>query len=366
MKRSCRYIGAVIAAAVLLGGCNTPAAFEPQHKTETETVNVTDGMFPQVIEKSISSVQEEKDGEWKEESSEITKWELADVSGIQDSVWILNTGDAASFSSFLDDSFKDVSATVYFHFRTDLNNPQTSVTKSDDGSSRLDVSLNMTGDVVFICNGAKSNFYDVKFGSAEVYMDGSTVFDVDLGGGMAGKINIPSTVKKGELKAFQIAQSDTYFDSVSFGDLPTFDLSSANLNNGVWDTKITNTNAGENSSPELTWDKVDGATQYVVIMIDGTWLHMDVFTTETSLAEGAIGRGSRGEQYVGPYPPTGSTHTYSVFVFALKNEIGKVTLSFDNGANSIEKIYEGLDTDVDGNTGNVIAYARLDGNFTMK
>ena len=93
---------------------------------------------------------------------------------------------------------------------------------------------------------------------------------------------------------------------------------------------------------------------------------MDVFTTETSLTEGAVGRGARGEQYVGPYPPKGTTHTYTVFVFALKDEMGKVPLAFDGGGNSISKIFDGLDVDVNGNSGNVLAYGRLDGNFTRK
>ena len=55
-----------------------------------------------------------------------------------------------------------------------------------------------------------------------------------------------------------------------------------------------------------------------------------------------------------------------VFVFSLKNEAGKVPLSFDAGNNSIDKIYEGLNTDANGNKGNVLAYGRLDGNYTYK
>lgn len=41
-------------------------------------------------------------------------------------------------------------------------------------------------------------------------------------------------------------------------------------------------------------------------------------------------------------------------------------MSFDKGGNSINTIYEGLNTDKDGNTGNVIAYGRLDGNYTQE
>ena len=102
-------------------------------------------------------------------------------------------------------------------------------------------------------------------------------------------------------------------------------------------------------------------------MIDGNWLHMDVFTTETSLAEGAYKRrGGEGAEFVGPYPPRGSTHTYSVFVFALKGEPGKCAFFFDTGGNNINEIFKGLDTDKSGSTGNVLAYGRLDGNYTSK
>jgi phosphatidylethanolamine-binding protein (PEBP) family uncharacterized protein len=100
-------------------------------------------------------------------------------------------------------------------------------------------------------------------------------------------------------------------------------------------------------------------------MIDGSWLHMDVFTTETSLAEGAYGAGSKGEQYVGPYPPKGNPHTYTVFVFALAEEPEDITLLFDSSGNMISNIYDDLDTGASGSTGNVIAYGRLDGNFTL-
>ena len=169
----------------------------------------------------------------------------------------------------------------------------------------------------------------------------------------------------GQSEASLRKKSTTYIGKTIFESVPTFEVTSNDVHNGAWDDKVTNTKYGENLSPDLSWEKVEGASQYVVVMIDGVWLHMDVFTTETSLAEGAIKRGERGNQYVGPYPPTG-THTYSVFVFALKNDMGKVLLAFDAGGNSIDRIYQELNKDKDGNEGNVIAYGRLDGHYTHK
>lgn len=162
-------------------------------------------------------------------------------------------------------------------------------------------------------------------------------------------------------------KSDNYIDTIFFEDVPTFKVTSKCVKNGKWMDKISNTSRGENISPDLYWDAVEGATQYQVIMIDGNWLHMDVSTTATSLEEGEIKKnGGKGSRFVGPYPPLGTTHTYSVFVFALKDEPGKFYMGFDGGGNSINDIYKGLNTDVNGNTGNVIAYGRLDGNYRKK
>ena len=102
----------------------------------------------------------------------------------------------------------------------------------------------------------------------------------------------------GQSEASLRKKSTTYISKTIFESVPTFEVTSNDVHNGAWDDKVTNTKYGENLSPDLSWEKVEGASQYVVVMIDGVWLHMDVFTTETSLAEGAIKRGERGNQYV--------------------------------------------------------------------
>ena len=362
MKKTKKTVAFLLAAALVLGGCGT---FEPQHKTELVTERVESGMFHQVIEKNVSYVQQTKDGEWEEESSEVANWSLAEDYDIQGSVWVMNTNDATALYSGLDDSFKDVPATLYFHFGKDLSNLQTSVKSGDNGDSVLSITFDMTADMIFASQGHKFCFFDVKVSGAEVDMEGSTKLKIDYGEG-EGIISVPAGVETYDLNDYLIKQSDTYIETVAFEDLPTFDISSENLADGVWDPRIANLSSGENMSPELTWEPVEGASQYVVVMIDGGWLHMDVFTTQTSLAAGSVERGERGAQYVGPYPPAGSTHTYTVFVFALRNDMGEVSLMFNTGANSVDIIYSNLDTDADGNTGNVIAYARLDGNYTNK
>lgn len=361
MKKSFRIMSAFVIAALALCGCSA-ARFEPQYKTETETQTVTDGIFPQVIEKSVTYVQNSKDGEWEVDKTETAKWELSQ-SDIPDSVCIINADDAKALYPALDDSFKGQKATVYFHFGTGLGDVQTSVTDAGEGSLKMDITMNCDADIVFKCSGMKVNINGIRVLGGTINPDGTTDLKVDIGEG-EGVLKVPAEVKRAELKDFMAAQSDTYISVVPFEDLPVINVNSSDVKNGVWDTKIANSGGGQNISPDLQWDNVEGASQYVVIMIDGSWLHMDVFTEETSLAEGSYGRGSKGEQYVGPYPPKGTTHTYSVFVFALKDEPGKTPFLFDNGGNNLNDIFSGLDSDKAGNTGNVLAYGRLDGNFT--
>lgn len=72
--------------------------------------------------------------------------------------------------------------------------------------------------------------------------------------------------------------------------------------------------------------------------------------TETTLKEGA----ATSQEYVGPYPPDGSTHPYDIYIFALKNSVEKIKGSFDCSNSFFEKNIAALDTDVNGNTGNII------------
>jgi phosphatidylethanolamine-binding protein (PEBP) family uncharacterized protein len=365
MKTMYMKAAAIVMAFSLLCGCKGKP-FEPQHKTEIETENLSVGIFPQIIEKNVSYIQKEKDGAWEVEKSEETKWDLGDTSVLADSAWRIVADDATSLNPALED-FKGVSAVVYLHFGKDLGEVKAVPGTNADGTPKIDVTFNTVGDLVFCAGVQKFGFEEVKMCAAEVQKDGSAKLTMDWGEGET-VVNIPAKADKLEWKDYLIAKSDTYIKDVPFKDVTTINVTSKTLDNGIWDTKISKTLNGQNVNPELSWDPVEGATQYVVIMLDGGWLHMDYITTNTSMAEGEIDssfRSNRGKQYVGPYPPSGTTHTYTVFVFALKNEMSADNWNFDKGGNYLDKIFEGLNTDKDGNTGNVLAYGRLDGNFTM-
>jgi|GEM_PF-318449 len=352
-------------------GSSSVAAFEAQHKTEKETVHVKTGLIPQVIDKNVTYVQKEKDGDWEVESFEVENWGWEEDFAIGNTVWYMESDDARKLYSELDDNYSGKKASIYLHFKDDLEDCQVTVGKDTDGTPKMILTLKLTANVIFECDGEKLYLADVKVLGSEVYEDGTAKVKVDYGEG-EGTIFVPADVKAKTWEDFCaavptleetiLAESVTYIKDITFSDLPSFTVTSNDVKDGHWDPKITNTKYGDNLSPDLTWDKVEGAKSYVLFMIDGDWLHMDVFTTDTSLGKGAIKRAGRGARYVGPYPPWG-THTYSVFVFALKEDMGKVSYSFDAGGNDINKMYAELDIDPNGNSGNVIAYGRLDGNY---
>jgi len=82
---------------------------------------------------------------------------------------------------------------------------------------------------------------------------------------------------------------------IAEGEIQDMKVTSESLKNGVWNEKITNTYAGENVSPELSWNKVDGAAEYAIYMIDPdghNWLHWRVTGfTGTHLEEGEMPAG---------------------------------------------------------------------------
>ena len=147
-------------------------------------------------------------------------------------------------------------------------------------------------------------------------------------------------------------------------DYDSFEVTSTSLNNGVWNDVISNTDKGSNKSPQLQWDAVDGAGLYVIIMDDpDSWHFMHWKSdnvTETSLDEGW----APSSEYVGPYPPSGATRTYEVYVVALKAPVERVKGAVGTSNPKFEENFKALDTDAEGNSGNIIAVGRLPGTFT--
>ena len=162
------------------------------------------------------------------------------------------------------------------------------------------------------------------------------------------------------------AQPADNIDDIFVSAYPAFAVTSESLHNGKWDEITANTTDGQNASPQLSWEAVEGATTYVIYMIDMNTAYFIHWRsggiTETTLPEGW----ATSADYIGPYPPPGSTHQYNVYVFALKNPVERVKGGVNSISPKVQEFMDSLDTDADGNTGNIIAVGRVMGNYTAK
>ena len=153
----------------------------------------------------------------------------------------------------------------------------------------------------------------------------------------------------------EIDESKVYMDS-----LPVFEVTTTSIENGEWrqETGL----MIDNLSPELTWEPVEGATKYAVIMLDvstNNWLSWFVIVDETHLDEGAY---TEQDVYVGPYPP--GTHTYEVYVIALRTDPKPVSFPIDSSGGDISAKMNFLNVASDGSNGNVLAYGMIRADYT--
>lgn len=134
---------------------------------------------------------------------------------------------------------------------------------------------------------------------------------------------------------------------------------------GFWEEITANTVNG-NLSPDLSWEPVEGASCYAIYMIDMNthyvihWAQGDI--TETNLPQGFAGT----KYYAGMSPAPGDTHVYNTYVIALKNPVERVKGSVRGINPKAPEFIKALDTDKDGNTGNIIAVGKVSGKYTGK
>lgn len=148
---------------------------------------------------------------------------------------------------------------------------------------------------------------------------------------------------------------------IGMKELPTFNITSDNLHDGVWDEKVGAKHG--NVSPQLSWNKVDGAAAYAIVMIDNdgnNWLHWAVKIDDTQVEEGHFKDKSEG--YVGPYPPSGS-HYYTIYVIALKDDAVNYDVQLDKGNADIAQIFSQLDSGSNTEQSNIIAMGSLVGSY---
>ncbi len=164
----------------------------------------------------------------------------------------------------------------------------------------------------------------------------------------------------------QNSDSSAKNENAGKAELQEVVITSDNLQDGRWEDQITNTEKGDNVSPQLSWDAVDGAACYAIVMIDpdgNNWLHwIETDIRETDIKEGFTTEGEGSGKYIGPYPPEG-THRYDVYVFALRESRVPESIHFDAGGNDPDGILQELTVTEDGRNDNCIGYGMLEGTY---
>lgn len=157
---------------------------------------------------------------------------------------------------------------------------------------------------------------------------------------------------------------DIEIDNSLISNYDIFEVTSDNLHDGKWDDIISYTNKGENKSPQLSWEPVDGASSYAIYMVDTSmqyWIHWKA----SDVKETVLPLGHAKEmEYIGPYPPETGTHTYEIYVIALKNSVERLKGGLNGQNQKFTTFIDALDTDAEGNTGNIVGAAHLVGTFT--
>lgn len=197
-----------------------------------------------------------------------------------------------------------------------------------------------------------------------------------LGIAACAKEPVPSTAASENTEVTTDALAEEPVDNSDdefVSSYPAFKVTSESLDGKYWVEACAF--QGENVSPQLSWEPVEGASTYVIYMVDLTARNIihwkSVGITETNLPQGwASSAFSQSDvynaDYVGPNPPSGSTNQYNIYIFALKAPVERVKGSIGTQAIKLQEFMDSLDTDAEGNTGNIVAVGRIIGYYSAK
>ena len=319
-----------------------------------------DGLLPQTVCKDLEFYLNSTTSSWELLSEKTTACEVDNTNLIGTS-WKCDSLSAESLSEVFEGEIPDGdTGTLYIRF----------LKKMGGFAFNVDNGINTPDERFFVTVGTGAKIAwagqqgviekSVKMTEGSVMDDG--ILNLVLGSGEGSVIlsfgDNTVLIKEQEYDAavgLEVDGSKVYKDS-----LPLIEVTSDNANNGEWDVDI-GLKEG-NLSPELTWDEVDGAGCYAVFMIDvstTTWLMWYVIVDTTHFDKG---RYTDSTEYVGPYPP--GAHDFIVYVVALKDEPKISSYPLDQITGDIDDKLNVLNTDTEGNTGNVLAYGYIKATYT--
>lgn len=328
--------------------------------TVTYNVNGLNGLLPQTVTKDLEFYQAPDASSWEMLHETLTKCE-ADSSAFPGSSWRCDSLDSGTLEALFGGEIPaGDTGKVYFRFLKTMGL----------FAFNLSNDKNTSSERFFETSGTKARFYWTGssgiIGTSAIITGGSVsdsgnlVMDFQAGDNCVQIVFGTDAVSVPE-QEFDVATgrevpaAKVYMDS-----LPVFEVTTTSIENGEW-KRETGLKEG-NLSPELTWQPVDGAKKYAILMIDTTtsdWLAWGMITDKTHLEEGEF---SDTSVYKGPYPP--GVHTYELYVIALSGDPKNSTFEIDAQGEDINGRLTTLNTATDGSTGIVLAYGTISAPYT--
>ena len=334
--------------------------------SKRDIVNVTynasdmNGLLPQKVGKELEYYFNASANKWDLKSEKTVLCEV-DTSGLPGSSWKCGSLSSDDISSLYGDKVSDGSTgTMYIRllktmglFAFNLDNGKNTSTErffETTGTKARTVFSSASGNV--------EKSFTITGGSVTDAGDLFLDFEAD---GKSCRLHFGKDVLPISEREYDEATGKGVDKTkVYMGSLPVFEVSTTSIEKNEW-KQICGFKEG-NKSPALSWKPVEGASKYAVIMIDTTtnnWLSWYVLTDKTTLAEGEFTDKSI---YIGPYPP--ETHTYELYVVALKSEPQKLSFKLDTNGGDIQSYLDKLNKASDGNVGNVLAYGTIKAPYT--
>ncbi len=333
-----------------------------------DTVSITytapnpTGLLPQTVTKDYEFYFNKDSGSWEALNETLTACDVNNEA-LPGSNWKASTTDADTLSKLFGDEVPagDTGA-LYIHFNKKVGLFAFNMKNEKNTSEERFFTSNGTGKFTWIGEaGTVEKSFNVVDGSVTDAGDTNITLktDVDSASMNFGKDVLPISEQEYDTAlGNEVEEGKVYIEN-----LPVFEVTSTSLEGDRW--KQATGSRYDNISPELTWADYEGASKYVILMIDKTafnWLHWCEFvdaSEETHFDEGKFSGLDQG--YVGPYPE--DLHEYDVYVIALANEPASAYLKLDAIGEDINSKLTALNTAADGSIGNVLAYGVIKGGF---
>ena len=294
-------------------------------------MDISDKARPYII---CNAVFAKEGDEWSLSSKEWSEWVIKrnELSG---SSWVADSEEAKDLAKLFESGFEfKEGSNVYIHIKRNLY--LISVLKNDDPS-------------VF------ETKFGTSFGGSIYYINDEENKSVDFTctEGIVNDEN--SFISDGFYKLCISGETDDLKSADVIENLDTFEVTSKSIFYGEWIKETGGQNG--NVSPELSWEKVDGAGAYAIMITDldtdDYFLHGYRTSDTTHLDYGDLGD----DEFLGPIPP--SPHNYKVYVFALKEAVDPGLRVAKQNCHP-EHLFDLLNKD---NPGNVIAYGTVTASY---